>query len=233
MNLTRITERVWVSDYEERRDRPALGYIRGDKYSVAVDAGHSADHLREFYEALKEEGLPLPELTVITHWHWDHSFAMHAVNGSTIANTRTAQYLRGFIAHRSPDYDRAFLALDPSIAEEYKDGKEIVVVEPDIVFRDRFDIDAGGVHVLLRRCVSPHTDDSTLVYVPEERVLFFGDARSGVFPTWKADPELLEQFILEMQKIDAVLFVGGHWDPYTKTDFLSELWIDLELERMG
>ena len=87
--------------------------------------------------------------------------------------------------------------------------------------------------MLLRRCVSPHTDDSTLVYVPEERVLFFGDARSGVFPTWKADPELLEQFILEMQKIDAVLFIGGHWDPYTKTDFLSELWIDLELERMG
>ena len=56
MKLERLSERIWVYPYEEKRDRPNLSYIRGDKWSLAVDAGHSADHVTEFYEALKEEG---------------------------------------------------------------------------------------------------------------------------------------------------------------------------------
>ena len=59
MELYKYSDRIYYSAYEEERDRPAIGYIRGDKFSVAVDAGHSEDHLNEFYEALKKEGLPL------------------------------------------------------------------------------------------------------------------------------------------------------------------------------
>ena len=86
MKLHKISERIYYSDYDVERDRPILGYIRGDHFSVAVDAGHSDSHLNELYSLLKQHDLPLPDVTVITHWHWDHSFAMHAVNGLTIAN---------------------------------------------------------------------------------------------------------------------------------------------------
>ncbi len=61
MKLNRLTERIWVYPYEEERDRPNLSYIRGDRWSMAVDAGHSAEHTQEFYRALEEAGLPLPE----------------------------------------------------------------------------------------------------------------------------------------------------------------------------
>ena len=30
----------------------------------------------EIAAALEEEGLPLPQLTVLTHWHWDHTFGI-------------------------------------------------------------------------------------------------------------------------------------------------------------
>ena len=80
MGLERITERVWVYPYEEERDRPNLSYIRGDRWSLAVDAGHSEDHTKAFYRELEKAVLPLPELTVLTHWHWDHTFGMHAVH---------------------------------------------------------------------------------------------------------------------------------------------------------
>ena len=86
MELYLAADRIWYSAYEEERDRPCLGYIRGNKFSVAVDAGHSDEHVREFYEALERENLPLPALTVITHWHWDHAFGMHTVHGMTVAN---------------------------------------------------------------------------------------------------------------------------------------------------
>ena len=62
--LYRLTERIWVYPFEEERDRPNLGYIRGDRWSLAVDAGHSAAHIAAFYAALMVNGLPLPSLTV-------------------------------------------------------------------------------------------------------------------------------------------------------------------------
>ncbi len=46
----------------------AASYIKGDKMSLAVDAGHSEAHLREFYDLLSKEGLLLPAFTVLTHW---------------------------------------------------------------------------------------------------------------------------------------------------------------------
>ena len=55
MQLNRMTERIWVYPFEEERDRPNLSYIRGDRWSLAVDAGHSAEHTREFYRALEDE----------------------------------------------------------------------------------------------------------------------------------------------------------------------------------
>ena len=60
MELYRLTDRIWVFPYEEERDRPNLSYIRGDRWSLAVDAGHSIDHTQAFYHDLEEAGLPLP-----------------------------------------------------------------------------------------------------------------------------------------------------------------------------
>ncbi|MBQ1691954.1 MAG: MBL fold metallo-hydrolase, partial [Erysipelotrichaceae bacterium] len=123
MELYKYSERIYYSSYEEERDRPAIGYIRGDRYSIAIDAGHSGDHLKEFYDLLKENNLPLPALTIITHWHWDHSFAMHKISGLSIANKTTNDHLLDFISKRSEENDQKFLALDPSIAKEYANDK--------------------------------------------------------------------------------------------------------------
>ena len=223
MELYKYSDRIYYSAYEEERDRPALGYIRGERFSVAIDAGHSDDHLEEFYEELKKHDLPLPSLTVITHWHWDHSFAMHAINGLSVANRRTNEHLLEFIAERSPEHDKEFLALDPSIAKEYSNGKEIVVIPADIVFEDELDIDTGDLKIRCFTAVSPHTDDATLIYVPEERVVFFGDALSGVFPTWIADKGETEEFIKAIDALQVDKCIGGHWPIYNKEDLLYEL----------
>ena len=69
MELQKLTEHIWYMPFEEERDRPNLGYVRGENWSLAIDAGHSDVHMKEFYALLEKEGLPLPELTVITHWH--------------------------------------------------------------------------------------------------------------------------------------------------------------------
>ena len=223
MELYQLNERVYYSEYEEERDRPALGYLKGSRFSVAVDAGHSDDHLHEFYELLKKNDLPLPSFTVITHWHWDHSFAMHAISGFSIANRRTNEHLRTFIKERSKENDEAFLHLDPSIAKEYENGKPIIVKEADIVFDGKMEIDAGDLKIVLFEGISPHTDDATFIFVPEEKLLFFGDATSGVFPTWIADEKKSEEICRMIESLDVDFCIGGHWPIYRKEDLLKEL----------
>ena len=66
MKLNRLTDRIWVLPFEEERDRPNLSYIRGDRWSLAVDAGHSEAHTKLFYSALEEAGLHQASLTVLT-----------------------------------------------------------------------------------------------------------------------------------------------------------------------
>ena len=179
MELIRFSSRIWYATFEEERDRPCLGYIRGDNWSVAVDAGHSDAHVDEFYDALKKEQLPLPELTVITHWHWDHSFGMHRVNGLCIANSRTNRHLKEYAAKIAAEGEETFLSLDPSIRKEYEGGRPVVIVPADIEFNQTLRLDPGGLSVCLSTSVSPHTDDTTLVYIPEEKFLFVGDCICG------------------------------------------------------
>ena len=45
MELKKLSEHIWYMPFEEERDRPNLGYVRGEKMSLAIDAGHRADAL--------------------------------------------------------------------------------------------------------------------------------------------------------------------------------------------
>ncbi len=223
MELIRVTDRVWYSMYEEERDRPILGYVRGDRWSLAVDAGHSDAHTEEFYEALEKEGLPLPALTVLTHWHWDHTFGMHRIHGLSVANARTNQYLRSFRDRIGSEGEEVFLSLHESIRKEYAGGKPVIVVPADIEYEGELTVDPGHVPVRIFEAESPHTDDSTLVYIPQEKVLFVGDAVCGEFPTWKVDRDRMLKLIRTIEGIDAQYCLNGHWEAQTKDEVLQEM----------
>lgn len=223
MKLERLTERVWIYPFEEERDRPNLGYIRGDRWSMAVDAGHSADHTETFYKALREADLPLPSLTVLTHWHWDHTFGMHAVNGLTLANARTNRYLQEIGEKISREGRDPFLALDVKIANEYAGNRPIIVTPADMVFTGEMMLDAGNCPIRVFQAESPHTDDSSLIFLPGEKVLFMGDASCGAFPTWESDPALCRELAETITPLDFDLCVDSHWQPVSRQEEINEL----------
>ena len=226
MTLNRLTERIWVFPYEEDRDRPNLGYIRGDRWSLAVDAGHSAAHTAEFYRALEDAGLPLPELTVLTHWHWDHTFGMHAVHGLTLANARTDAYLRDFRERIGREGPAFFLAMHESIRREYADGRPVAVTPADMVFSGEIRLDPGACPVRIFQTEAPHTDDSTLVFAEKEKILFLGDAAGGVFPTWEKDRRLCGKMAGAVAATGAEVCLEGHWIPQTMQETLDDLLAD-------
>ena len=223
MELTKVTDRVWFYPFEKERDRPVLGYIKGDNFSVAVDAGHSEAHTKEFYSALERAGLSLPKITVLTHWHWDHTFGMHAVSGICIANRLTDSYLRQFRQKTDEKGVEAFLSLDECIRREYEWDKPVIITFPDIVFSDELTIDAGSCPIRLLRSSAPHTDDSTLVFAESEKVLFLGDAAGGTFPTWGKNPELCRQLAETVAGLDADVCLESHYIPQTKQEIIDDL----------
>jgi glyoxylase-like metal-dependent hydrolase (beta-lactamase superfamily II) len=238
MTLKKISDRIYYLPSEERTDRPVLGYIKGDKYSLAVDAGNSAGHVEKFYRNLIEMGLRLPDFTVITHWHWDHSFGMHAVSGKTVAGHLTNKRLGEIqkwewtdaAMKRRLQTGEDLEICDRCIRLEYPDLDKIRVVTSGIEFTGAISIDLGGIHGEIREFNDTHSGDAVLVHVPEERVLFLGDADCGDFHKnhGKYDQTRLNEMIRALEKIDADIFMAGHDVPQSKLNILNLLKDELD-----
>ena len=223
MRFVKITDHVYYYTFDSDLDRPCLGYIKGDNCSVAVDAGHSSRHVNEFYQALEEEGLPLPDITVLTHWHWDHTFGMHQIHGRSLASYKTDRKLRELAEEFTPEKKKEFVRSDICIRREYANDLPVIIVPADETFQGRKQIDLGNLQVEIFEAPSPHTNDTTLVYAPSDRVLFLGDATLGEFPSWKMDKEKVKALIHVIEKMKIDTCVMGHWFPASKDEILTEL----------
>lgn len=223
MELKRLTEHIWYMPHEDERDRPDLGYVKGGRWSLAIDAGHSEAHVREFYALLEQENLPLPALTVITHWHWDHTFGMHAVNGLCLANGRTNAHLKEWKQKIETNGPAEFFALHESIRKEYAGNKAVTVVLADLVYSGEVSLDLGGCSVKVMQAEAPHTDDSTLVYVCDDKTLFLGDATGSDFLTRIKDRERAVKLADTIRRLDPEICMEGHWVPTDTADTLEDL----------
>ena len=227
MELKRLTEHIWYMPFEAERDRPNLGYVKGDHWSLAIDAGHSAAHVREFYKLLEKECLPLPGLTVLTHWHWDHTFGMHAVKGLTLANNRTNGYLAEWKNKIETNGPKEFFALHESIRREYVANTEIIVKKADMVFSGEIMLELGGCRVQVIKADAPHTDDSTLIYVEQDKTLFLGDSTCSDFFTGMKNPQLCGKLADTIRGINPEICMEGHWVPVNPEDTLADLMSDI------
>jgi glyoxylase-like metal-dependent hydrolase (beta-lactamase superfamily II) len=191
-----------------------LAYLNGDKIALAIDAGNSADHVDEFYNSLDTEGLRKPDFTVITHWHWDHTFGMHHIHGLSIAYIRPTDHA----------YIRFLKKDDVYLDREYADNKSIIVVPSDIQFKKELFINLGGITAKIFHTVSPHSEDTVLIYISEERILFLGDSTSEDFYNdGYMDTEKLAALTSLIESIDCKYCILGHADPLTKSDLLDYL----------
>ncbi len=112
MGLKKISNRIFYYPHQPETDRPMLAYIKGEKIALAIDAGNSESHVDEFYKTLEIEKLKKPDFTVITHWHWDHTFGMHHINGLSIAHRKTNEFLNQEIAKLSDNEYIEFIKTD-------------------------------------------------------------------------------------------------------------------------
>lgn len=246
----KITEHIYIRPCEGYTDRPNIGLIVGEKYSMLYEAGNSRFHVELMKKELSEQGLPFPDFVAVSHWHWDHSFGMDAWKIPSIAGRKTHEKLIEVSDWEWDDdsmekriksrEDIAFCS--EMIKREYPDRSEIKVVGADIVFDDKLTIDLGGVTCELAHSKGPHSDDSVICYVPEDRFMFLGDSNCKDLygKPWHFDIEheedfldsvdaipydkdIVDKFITFLDKYDFDLCASGHREPFSKKELYESL----------
>lgn len=231
--LQRLTTSIYYLPFESETNRPILFYIRGKKESVAIDAGNSTAHVQKFYQALKEENLPLPSKTIITHWHWDHTFGLSSIHGKSYGTRKTYEKLEqvkhwewneeAMKERERTGEDIAFC--NQCIRLEYGDLSQIRVVNLDEIIDSETHWDIGGVELVLYPRDSTHTRDSLFIHIPSEECLIVADA------DWvdsydnhdKYDAQRLESMISFFEQLDYEKHLISHGLWLNKQEALLEL----------
>lgn len=222
MELEKLTERIYYYPHQPALDRPMLAYLSGEKWSLAVDAGYSAGHVRDFYRQLKHAALREPDFTVLTHWHYDHTFGMNGIHGLSAALGRTNAHLR---RAADPERIRQWREEDPCFQAEYAAQPDPMIVCSDIEFQERLAFDLGGLTAVAFHTEAPHSDDTVCVWVPEEGVLFLGDSIcEDFFDNGRMDAAKLTELVRTIENTDCALCVLSHAAPMKKAELLAYLY---------
>jgi cyclase len=148
------------------------GIIVSGGESALVDTAATdsrARHLRT--TALALNGASAPRTVVNTHFHGDHAFGNHLFpEALVIGHERTRSEMIAAGLHLTglwPDVDWGHIELAP----------------PTLTFTDRLTLHIGSVRAELEHIGPAHTSNDTVVWLPEQKVLFTGDLiMNGVTP---------------------------------------------------
>ncbi|MFZ0076309.1 MAG: MBL fold metallo-hydrolase [Exiguobacterium undae] len=230
-----LTDRIWYQTPVSETDRPIVAVITGDERNLVIDAGNSSRHAALFVDEMEQQGLGKPDLVALTHWHWDHVFGMKQMAVPTIATNRTVDEMRKMM-----DYDWSDEALAERIQKgieipfcadaiklEFGASRDIELVLPTIRFTGELEIDLGGVTCLLRQVENDHSPGSALVFVPQDRVLFLGDAMyADIFSAkWNYTVEQTTRLLDVIAEYDADYYVWSHGEAMPKDEFEQEVHV--------
>ncbi len=139
---------------------------------------------------------------VLSHWHLDHVAGTGAFFGAeVIANHKTLAHLR---VHQS-DIEAGVYHGPPAISP---------LVLPDMPFDGQLRLRVGDIHVTLIEA-NIHSDDETVLWLPEARILLAADTVEDCV-TYVAAPQDLEIHLRELDRLialDPLYVLPAHGDP--------------------
>ncbi|HEY3345855.1 MAG TPA: MBL fold metallo-hydrolase [Anaerolineaceae bacterium] len=238
MELQSYTPRVFWSLPDPLYDRPIMGAVVGERGTLIVEGGASPAHTAEFLAALGawvDLGAHPARFAALTHWHWDHVFGLGALNLPTLAHRETHRRIAGMarLDWRDAALDRRVAAGEetPFISTHLKlemtneERGRLVIALPDLIFDDRVEVDLGGITCQVIHVGGDHSPDSTVIFIPEERIVFLGDCLySGFCPDGFTYTESrLFPLLDTLTALDAEIYLLAHLPtPFSRAEFAAE-----------
>lgn len=178
----------WVDDGALSLGVASYALIAGDQ-AIVYDTHVSVPHGRFIRAELARRGVSHIRV-VLSHWHLDHVAGTEAFAGcEVIANVRTLDHLRARKAAIEAGTDHGLPAICPLIL-------------PETVFDGRLVLDLGGAPVELLTC-NIHSDDATVIWLPDRRVLLAGDTVEDCV-TYVGDPAAFATHLADLARLQAL-----------------------------
>lgn len=232
MNLIKLKNNIYYTESDREYDRPVLGYIRGKDFSIMVDAGNSKKHVNLYMELLAKNNLTMPKYCLITHWHWDHTFGLNAIDFKTFSHKETDEKLKEMKEWKWNDESMKkrleegveIEFADIHIRKEYKNLYDIIIKNVDETLEDKKIFNLGDISCEYFHLPSAHSDDSMVVYIPEEKIIFLGDIYNDDFyKNHYRDIEKTKKLYEELNKLDFEIAILGHGEPIVKERLINFL----------
>ena len=196
---------------------PNAGFILAGDKTIVVDSLISLGAAREMLAGIKRAGGKGPSFLILTHGDSDHIIGnqIFAPPAVIIAqdNTRDAIMKEGAAGIKRTAETR------PNLAEDLKEAR---VVVPEITYCDAMSLSFGGRTVQLAHPGPAHTLGDTVVYIPEEQVLFAGDLLfNGIVPPIRGDSANWVRALTWFEELDIKAVIPGHGFVGTKEDLVE------------
>ncbi len=235
--LNKISDTIYYLSNQDDRERPTLGLVCGDQHSLIIDSGNSPQHAQDFLLEIQNLNVPPIKYVVITHAHWDHFLGMNEFDASIIVNHQTNELLKVWQSYTFDDssfqtYRQTKLMSDKCleiIQEEIPNKEAFKLNSPHIIFEETLTLDLGNKICILETINSTHTNDATIIYIPDEKVIFLGDSVYGTTTNsiFHYKQSLLLPMIEDIQKYNAEAFILGH-ESICDTNEMTTFWSELK-----
>jgi cyclase len=172
-----------------------------DGEALVYDTHVSVEHARFIRDALEEQGVRAFTV-VLSHWHLDHVAGTAAFPGAeVVASERTAELLERHKAAIEAGFHEGPPGIDPLIL-------------PTRVFSEQESLNVGRLRVELIQ-VDIHSDDATVIWLPQQRLLLCGDTMEDTI-TYVDEAENFEAHLDDLdrlRRLDPVRIMPSHGDP--------------------
>ena len=209
--LVRVTENVFVIPDKRKSLVPNIGIIIGEQSVMVVDTGMGPANAEIVLEEVKKiTDKPISYLA-ITHFHPEHGMGAQSFPDDTRIVVPMAQKTE--LKEKGKDYIGFFSEMSPEIADLLAN---VELVEPDIAFTSKLEVDLGNLEVQLLHFVRDHTRGDMFVFIPSQRLLFGGDIILDRFFPIMADadssPSGWIKTLKSLKSLKPQLIVPGHGD---------------------
>lgn len=196
---------------------PNAGFILAGNNTIIVDSLITLGAAREMLAGIKKAGGKELSFLINTHSHGDHIIGnqIFAPPAIVIAQENT----RDAIMREGAAGIKRMVDMRPNLAEDLREAR---VVVPEITYRDAMTLNFVGRSVELIHLGPAHTLGDTVVYIPEEQVLFAGDLLfNHIVPPIMGDSANWIKAITWLEGLDIKAVIPGHGYVGTKEDLIE------------
>lgn len=206
-----LTEQVYMIPDQGVPLVPNVGIVIGSAGVLVVDTGMGPANAEIVLNEVRQiTDKPILYL-VSTHFHPEHNFGAQSFPLSTVLIYSTAQHRD--VQTKGEAYRTWFIELFGDDVQSLLEP--VKLVPPDVTFERRAVVNLGDLPVELRHFgFAAHTGGDTVIYLPEQKILFAGGLTPNqgfpIVPDGDSSVQGWIETLDELAALDAATVVPGH-----------------------